>query len=90
MAGSGEDCCPDGAFDEQPVSSSPAISANTNTFIMPPDLPTSRRKVIILTERLLNTEAMPMHSHLQRTREAIDQATDGLTVDELIWYPDGK
>jgi len=31
-----------------------------------------------------------MHSHLQRTREAIDQATDGLTVDELIWHPDGK
>jgi hypothetical protein len=31
-----------------------------------------------------------MHSHLLKTREAIDQATDGLTLDELSWHPDGK
>lgn len=31
-----------------------------------------------------------MHSHLQKTREAIDQATDGLTPEELSWHPDGK
>jgi len=31
-----------------------------------------------------------MHPHLQCTREAIDQATDGMTLDELSWHPDGK
>src|SRR3954471_5880975 len=31
-----------------------------------------------------------MHSHLQKTREAIDRATDGITLEQLIWHPDGK
>ena len=31
-----------------------------------------------------------MHPHLQRTREAIDQATDGMTIEELTWHPEGK
>src|SRR4051794_3470177 len=31
-----------------------------------------------------------MHSHVQRTREAIDQATNGLTLDQFSWHPDGK
>jgi hypothetical protein len=31
-----------------------------------------------------------MHSHLQRTRDAIDQATDGMTLDQMSWHPDGK
>jgi hypothetical protein len=33
---------------------------------------------------------MNMHPHLQCTREAIDQATDGMTLEELSWHPDGK
>src|SRR3954466_14973717 len=31
-----------------------------------------------------------MHSHLLKTREAIDQATDGITLEQLSWHPDGK
>src|SRR5437868_4350477 len=31
-----------------------------------------------------------MHAHLLKTRESIDQATDGLTVEEMSWHPDGK
>ena len=31
-----------------------------------------------------------MHPYLQCTREAIDQATDGMTLDELSWHPNGK
>src|SRR3954465_1605146 len=31
-----------------------------------------------------------MHSYVQRTREAIDQATNGLTLDQFSWHPDGK
>jgi hypothetical protein len=31
-----------------------------------------------------------MHSHLQQTREAIDQATDGISAEELTWHPEGK
>lgn len=31
-----------------------------------------------------------MHSYLQQTREAIDKATDGLTIEELRWHPEGK
>src|SRR5438445_379073 len=35
-------------------------------------------------------EQMNMHPHLQCTRDAIDKATDGMTLDELSWHPDGK
>ena len=31
-----------------------------------------------------------MHSHLQKTRDAIDQATNGMTLEEMTWHPDGK
>jgi len=31
-----------------------------------------------------------MHAHVQRTREAIDHATTGLTVDQFTWHPHGK
>ena len=31
-----------------------------------------------------------MHAHVQRTREAIDHATNGLTLDQFTWHPDGK
>lgn len=31
-----------------------------------------------------------MHSDLQRTREVIDRAVDGLTLEELCWHTDGK
>ena len=31
-----------------------------------------------------------MHADLQRTREVIDQATDGMTMEELSWRTQGK
>jgi len=31
-----------------------------------------------------------MHDDLQRTRYAIDQATEGMTLDEMSWHPAGK
>jgi len=31
-----------------------------------------------------------MHDDLQRTRYAIDHATEGMTLDEMSWHPAGK